>query len=411
MTSVPTPPAIDRGLQAFHDAFGHAPRFISRAPGRVNLIGEHLDYNGGSVLPIAIDRDCVCLARASDADRVTVRTLQAGSASDQVWSFSIRGGLAGLKSLLDHPGPEGCRTGDWRSYVLGVFHEIADEIARSTPAAQIPALELMIASDVPLGAGLSSSAALEVSVAQAVAAAMGTHIDPVRLATRCRDAEHRFAGSRCGLMDQLASTISRQDHATHLDFATDPPRPSWIPFPDSATMLVTDTGVRHHVSGGGYRSKVEGCTRAAQALGVAALALIPSDNHPGLDRLPSELRPLVRHVVSENRRVAAAVVALQSADLATLGRLMSESHASLRDDFGVSCPELDVAVNAAHTVRGVWGARMTGAGFGGSAIALLPPSAVDHACTAIRSAFLHRFGYEPALFATRPGPGASLTTP
>jgi len=306
--------------------YGREPAFESSAPGRVNLIGDHIDYAGGTVLPMAIEERTHACASRSDHDRL---------ASE--W------------------------TGDpaWSRYAEGVLAEL-----RASGLA-IPPLAISLASDVPVGAGLSSSAALEIAVARVALAAAGATLEPRELALLCQRAEHVHAGTPCGIMDQWCVAHARSGEAILLDCGA----LAWQPvrLPAGLRIEIADSGVRHRLRDGGYAARRADVEAAAQALGLVHLAELPSSRWREIDALPERLARRARHVVRENARVHAAAAALARADLAAFGRLLSESHASLRDDFEVSVPELDAIVARAEAT-GALGARMTGGGFGGAAV-------------------------------------------
>ncbi|HYJ67210.1 MAG TPA: galactokinase [Nocardioidaceae bacterium] len=350
------------------------------APGRVNLIGEHLDYNGGPVLPIAIDRRTVVEASVRDDARVTVASESFG----EPVRFPVSA----------EPG----QVTGWAAYVAGAIW------ALRSAGHPVPGLDLRVSSDVPVGAGLSSSHALECVVAVAARDLGGFEIEAIDLALLVQRAENDYVGAPTGIMDQLASLCGVAGHALLIDTATLTVRPvpaEWAT--DDLVLLVVDTHVHHAHADGGYADRRRECVAAASALGVAALA------DAGLDDVPSladdALRRRARHVVTETARVGQAVAALGRREWSRLGRLLAQSHASLRDDFEVSCPELDVAVDAAMGA-GALGARMTGGGFGGSAIALVPSARVESVVAAWEAAFAGRGFAAPTAFAVEPAAGA-----
>ncbi|MGH3497462.1 MAG: galactokinase [Nocardioidaceae bacterium] len=351
-----------------------------QAPGRVNLIGEHLDYNGGPVLPIAINRRTVVTVARSGSTRVSARTR---GDVDCVFDVTVRPGEV-----------EG-----WGAYVAGVVWSLGDA------GHQVPGLDIDVESDVPIGAGLSSSAALECSVAVAIRDFAGLRVDDVALALLAQRAENDFVGVPSGSMDQLASMTGRRGHAVLIDTATSGVQgvpAGWSD--DGLALVVVDTRARHSLGDGQYAARRAQCEDAARHLGVQWLADADLDAAERLDD-PTLVRR-ARHVVTETARVRAAVDALAAGDWLRLGRLFLDSHASMRDDFQISCPELDTAV-AAAVRAGALGARMTGGGFGGSAIALAPVARVeaieDACCTAFRRA---RFR-APHVFVVEPADGAS----
>jgi galactokinase len=354
------------------------------APGRVNLIGEHLDYNGGPVLPIAIDRRTVVTAARRDETTVT--------ASSESFGEPVTFGLA------VEPGEV---TG-WAAYVAGVVWAL-----RSAGHA-VPGLRIEVSSDLPIGAGLSSSHALECAVAVAARDLGGLDVDDVGLALAAQRAENDYVGAPTGIMDQLASLGGVPGHALLIDTVALTVRPvpaGWVD--DDLVLLVIDTRAHHAHADGGYADRRRECTNAASALGVATLATASLD---AASRLGDEtLRRRARHVVTETNRVEQAVAALDGRDWSRFGWLLSQSHVSLRDDFEVSCAELDEAV-AAAVAAGALGARMTGGGFGGSAIALVPAARVESVVDACRVAFADRGFAAPAAFPVEPAAGATRLT-
>lgn len=356
------------------------------APGRVNLIGEHVDYNGGRCLPYALPHGTYVAAAARDDDTVTVRSLQ----MDEPW-----------RGRLDALGPG--EVSGWVSYVAGVIWALrADGIA-------VPGLDLVLDSRVPVGAGLSSSAALECSVALAALQAAGVDLDaPVRerVVAACVRAENEVAGASTGGMDQSVAVHATAGHALLLDFADGARRQvPWDPEAAGLRLLIVDTRVHHTLNDGGYASRREDCETAARLLGVAHLAEV-DDLEKAVAALPDErLRRRARHVVTEVARVDAAVERLERGDVSGLGELFLGSHASLRDDFEVSCEELDLVVSTAQE-HGALGGRMTGGGFGGSAIALVPEDQVVAVEDAVAAAFADRGWRAPGMLSGTPGPGA-----
>ena len=354
------------------------------APGRVNLMGEHTDYNDGWVLPFAIgQRTRVALVARTD-DRV------------RIWStHAERADVPVETTTATQPGD----LGGWAAYVAGVVW------AFGVHGHKLPGLDVWVDSDVPLGAGLSSSAALECAVAVAVDDRLGLGCGPDRLAALARRAENDYVGAPTGVMDQVASLHGRAGHVLLLDTRT--MRIQHLACdPDAAglTPLVIDTRASHQLAeGGGYAERRRECQRAAAELGVDSLRDVTEDD---LARLgDATLARRARHVVRDNARVHEAVGQLRTGAWADLGETMLASHASLRDDFEVSCAELDTAVKAS-VGAGALGARMTGGGFGGSAIALVPVDRVDAVDAACGEAFAARGWREPQVFAVQPAAGA-----
>ena len=357
------------------------PDGVWAAPGRVNLVGEHTDYNDGFVLPAAIDREALAAVRVRDDDLVTCRSLDLPG--------EVRARLADL-------GP-GTAQG-WAAYVLGVLWALREA------GVAVPGLDVVVASDVPLGAGLSSSAALEAAVALAVAELTDAGLSRSDLAVACRRAENEVVGAPVGVMDQMAALRGRAGAALLLDCRSLEARPVPLHLDDlGLRLLVVDTRVSHAHAGGEYGRRRRACEQAAADLGVPALR----DADPAaVESLPDgEERRCARHVVTENARVLAVVDALAAGDVAEVGRLFAASHASMRDDFQISCAELDATVEAA-VAAGAAAARMTGGGFGGCAVVLAAPDRVAAVGTAVADAFAARGWREPRAFEVAPADGA-----
>ena len=366
-------------FRARHDTDAGA---VASAPGRVNLIGEHLDYNGGPVLPMALDRRTTVAAARRDDGLLVVESLQQDGA--------VRVPVADLDTD---------RVEGWAAYVVGVVWALAEQLTDGS--GDLPGLTVLVDGQVPLGAGLSSSAALECAVALATCAVVGRSLPGEDVVAACVRAENEYAGAATGSMDQTVAMFAEADHALLVDFGDDSSRRQ-VPWTPAGELLVIDTKVHHELNDGGYEARRRACEAAAEVLGVPLLAAATADD---LDRLDDpEQRVRARHVVTETARVHEAVAALESGDWAAFGRLLVGSHDSLRDDFEVSCRELDVAVEAA-VGAGAVGARMTGGGFGGSAIALLEPGTTDRVQAAVTAAFADA-GFDAPEFLDVPNAGA-----
>jgi len=354
-------------------------------PGRVNLIGEHLDYNGGAALPIAIDRATTVKVRVRDDDTVNVWTTQ-------------HGGDNASFDLTVTPG----EVQGWAAYVAGTVWALGEAGHRLRGA------DLVVESDLPAGAGLSSSAALTCGVASALTDVAGLDLAAMDLALAAQRAENDFVGMPCGLMDQLAVLLGEEGRAVHVDASTEPPTTGLVPIDWGAhdlTLAVIATGAHHALADGEYASRRRECEAAAAELGLEHLAQAGPD---AVVRLTDEtLKRRARHVLTESARVRGAVTALARHEWTQLGAILTASHASLRDDFEVSCPELDEAVEAALGA-GALGARMTGGGFGGSTIALLPPTRVDELRARVEARYQALGWRRPEVFVVSPGPGAHL---
>jgi galactokinase len=387
--SSPAPLSISARFAA---RFGTAPAVRVRAPGRVNLIGEHVDYVGGLVLPVAIDRAIQAAAAPNGTGRLRL--------------VSEAPGVAPVEVSVDALGP---RSGaeHWLNYVLGVLAQYRDR------GWGVPGLDVLFAGDLPLGAGLSSSAALETATALLLEGVSGRGLDPIERARLCQQAEHRHAGVPCGLMDQLAVGAGRTGQALLIDCRD--LRVTPVPLPPDWSIVVADTRVKHALADGEYRRRREDCEAAARALGVstlrdASLELLAAN----ASRLDERLARRSRHAVTEIARVPAFVAAAAAGDAAAAGVLLRASHVSLRDDFEVSCPELDALAEAAWRAGaelGVIGARMTGGGFGGATVTLVRRGREAELARHLEVDFTGRFGHTPSIFVTRPAGAAEILPP
>jgi len=367
---------------AFRGATGHLPDGVWSAPGRVNLIGEHTDYNEGFVLPTAIDREVLAAVRRRPDDLVTCRSLDVPQTAT---------------ARLDELGP-GAHAG-WSAYVLGVVWALREA------GVAVTGLDIVVASDVPVGAGLSSSAALEAATGIAVAELCGSDLDRTQLAVLCRRAETEVVGAPVGIMDQMASLSGRQGGALLLDCRSLAVQHVPLALEQAGlVLLVLDTRVDHAHAGGQYADRRRSCEQAAAELGVPALR--DADLASVERRLTGELLRCARHVVTEDARVLDTVAALHAGDMAAVGALFALSHASMRDDFRISCPELDVAVAAALR-GGAVAARMTGGGFGGCATALVPVDRQERVKAEVVRAFWDSGFHAPDVFAVQPSGGAA----
>ena len=370
-----------------------APRWLAAAPGRVNLIGEHTDYNGGFVLPMAIDRYTVVAAAPA---RESTPYLRIHSSA--------------LDSSVDVPltGPPAPGKPVWANYVRGV---VAGFQRRGLA---LPALDALIVSELPRGGGLSSSAALEVATATLLEAATGATLDARDKASLCRQAEHDFAGVPCGLMDQLASVFGDAAGALLIDCRSEVVR--LVPFTTSEIcVLIGNTNVKHALADGAYARRRNECAEAARALGLPSLRDATPEMVEGARGISDPaVRRRARHVVTENARTLAAVEKLEARDFAAVGRLMYESHRSLKDDFEVSCPELDTLVDAAREIGiagGVFGARMTGGGFGGCTVTLVSPDRIAAVTATLVDEYQRRTGLALGHFVSLPARGAHMIDP
>lgn len=372
----------DALLAQFARHFGRPATAIARAPGRVNLIGEHTDYNDGFVLPAAIERETRIAVAPRDDGLVRLTAFDLGR--ETVFS------LADIQRSADDT---------WSNYVRGVA---AGLVAAGYP---VVGFDGLMQGDVPIAAGLSSSAAVEMAAVQAFSAVGGFAVPPEQAARIGQKAEHTYVGTNCGLMDQLASALGQPDHVLLIDCRDLSFQP--VPTPAAAAILIADTAVRRQLAASAYNERRAQCETAARALGVPALR---DASLAMLERaeMPAVAARRARHVITENERVLATTAALRRGDLAAVGALMDASHASLRDLYEVSSPELDTMVELLRSQGGCYGARLTGAGFGGCAVALMAAEAAAAAIPAVAEAYRARTGLTPALYITRAAAGASF---
>ena len=377
----------DKVEAGFHAAFGDASELIAAAPGRVNLIGEHTDYNDGFVLPMGIGVGTLVAARRRTDGVLRVAALDLGEATE----FS-------LSSPVPH-----APAGDWSNYVRGVAAALAES------GLALAGADLAIAGNVPQGAGLSSSASLEVATGLALAALAGAPgIDRTALALAGQSAEHHYAGCQCGIMDQLVSARGEDGNAVLIDCRDLSARS--VPMDAELAVLIVHSGIRRGLVDGEYNLRRQQCEAAAAAMQVPALR----DADPAaLVAARAAMDPVAyrraRHVITENARTLAAADALTDGDLASLGRLMSASHASMRDDFEITTPEIDrLAAQMAQFLGNRGGARMTGGGFGGAVIAIARRSDIDALRDEVARTYRTPGGQVPQLMIEVPAAGAYL---
>ena len=372
------PVARERCIEGFRQHYGREPEWLVEAPGRINLIGEHVDYNDGWVLPAAIDRH-LCLA-ASSLDSPVVRLHS--EQQDLPVDFSLDEPWAPSRS--------------WTDYLIGVLKAFMDRGAHGS------GLALSVASDIPLGAGLSSSAALELAVATLAEKTWSYPLEPMDKALLCQKVEAEFVGMPCGIMDQAIVALAKANHFLLLDCQ----RLTWrhVPAaPSFPSLLILDTQVSHALVDGAYARRREQCDASLRALNQSSWRDVGTLSESEIMALPHPSR--ARHVLSEMQRTLEAVECLQNGSWHRLGQLLYASHVSLRDDFQVSCSELDWLVDALQNLghaRGVWGARMTGGGFGGCVVALVEPESVDPIMPQLSQDYTARFGHDFSWFVSQP---------
>ena len=373
-------------VDQFERMFGAKPRLFS-APGRVNLIGEHTDYNEGFVLPIAINRRTCVAAALNDSGVVRVHSLELNKSG----SFPLGQPRTAIEER-------------WLRYVAGVIYEL------EKGGIEVAGADFMITSDVPIGAGLSSSAALEIAVGAALLALAGEHLDLVSLALAAQKAEHTYVGTLCGIMDQLTSAKAEKSHALLIDCRSLEIKLIEANLPDTL-IVICNTNVKHDLARSAYNDRRRECDEAVDILRkqlptIQALRDVnPGDLKKYADELPDVLYRRAHHVVTENARTLEAAIALTDKDPEKLGRLMAASHESLRDDYEVSSAELDLMVALAGQCEGVFGARMTGGGFGGCTVNLVRQDEIDSFQTFITREYAARTGTQASLYIIQPDDG------
>jgi len=378
---------VENLAQRFRELYDAEPR-VYRAPGRVNLIGEHTDYNEGLVMPMAIDAATYVAIAPRDDRHIVYRSEN----FSETFEFD-----------LDEAPPS--RRGDWTDYPRGVAQML------EAAAYRLRGANILLEGEVPIGAGLSSSAATEVATGFALLDCSGIEVDPMQLALICQRAENEFVGMRCGLMDQFVSCFAVAGRALMLDCRSlEYRRPQ---MPSEAKVVVCNTMVKHQLAVSEYNVRRAECEEGVRLIGeqmpeVRTLRDVGlSDLEEHKSKLPEVVFRRCRHVVSENARVTAAASALEESDLATFGNLMNESHQSLRDDFEVSCSELDLMVELARQYAGVFGARMTGGGFGGCTVNLVSNDSVRDFQELLTAEYEKNTGLKPQVFVCSASQGAA----
>ena len=371
--------------EAFAKRFEGNPQFF-RAPGRVNLIGEHTDYNDGFVMPAALEFEAQAAASVREDRLLRIHSLNTGQSAE-----------------IDLSAGDNVPRGDWTDYAFGVA------IMIEAAGKRLSGADILVSSSVPVGSGLSSSAALEVVVGYALLALSGHDVDTVELARICQKAENEYVGMRCGIMDQFISCNGVEGHALMIDCRTLERTP--VPVDPRARIVVANSMVHHALADGEYNKRRQSCEEGVrllkpalgdiQALRDVTFAMLEENR----DFLPDLTYRRCRHIVTENERVLAAAEALENDNLAEFGQLMNASHASMRDDYEISCTEVDILVDIAQKQDGVFGARMTGGGFGGSVVALVEAGSVEKFIENVGVAYRAATGHTSDIFACAPQDG------
>jgi galactokinase len=369
--------------QSFESYFNAKPEFIVRAPGRVNLIGEHTDYNDGFVLPMGIDRAVWLAFRPRLDGQVRIRSLDLEA--DSVFE---------LDSLHKGDG--------WEEYPKGVAHQLMEE------GYELKGFDAVMTGDIPRGAGLSSSAGVELAVARAFSVVSGFPWDAIKMAKIAQKAENEWVGVNCGIMDQMASSACREGHALFLDCRS--LEIQYAPLPAGVSVVILDTSTRRGLVDSAYNERRSQCEEAARWFSVQALRDISVEefNKRSKSGLSEVALRRARHIVTENERVLEALQVMKNGNVKRLGELFNASHDSLRDDFEVTNDALNIMVDCARAQKGCYGARMTGAGFGGCAVALVREENADEFVRAVTAAYRQECGLEAAVYVCRASEGASL---
>lgn len=379
----------ERVTQEFENRFNGLPEVIVRAPGRVNLIGEHTDYNDGFVLPMAIERAVWIALRPRDDGYVVVYSLD----FDEIAEFSPI-----------EMSRESTRHSQWTEYMRGVAWAL-QEVGYS-----LQGWEGVVAGDVPQGSGLSSSAAVEVATARAFIASSNLEWDPIEVAKACQMAENQWVGTKSGIMDQMISAAGVEGRALLIDCR-------WlsleqVPLPPDTVVVILDTRTRHEHTSSGYNTRREQCDEAAKFFNVPALRDVTIQQfEAAADLLDPVIAKRARHVITENARTLQAVEAMRAGDAVTFGQLMNASHASLRDDFEVTNEALNRIVECAQAQDGCYGARMTGGGFGGCAVALVRADAAERFSEAVKACYKEAMNLDALIYVSPAAEGASAIMP
>ncbi len=386
---------IDQLTNTYKETFGHAPAHIARAPGRVNLLGEHVDYNDGFVLPAAIDRATYIVFSPTEAPH---STLVAADFNQQA-SFSA-------ETILTKTQADASPLPEWGLYPAGVMWSLIEE------KLAVPSMNAVFASDVPRGSGLSSSASVEMAFMIAWQALGGWTLPAMQRALLGQKAENKYVGVNCGIMDQFASACGVENKLLLLDCRS----LEWktIPLPEDVSIVIADTTVRRKLTSGEYNKRRAACEEAVRLLkkelpGIRSLRDVSVDDfNRYAAKLPDEVEKRARHVVEEIGRSNQAEALLEAKDVRSFGRLMNECHNSLRDLYEVSCPELDVMVNIAQSLEGCYGARLTGAGFGGCTVNLVANEQAEPFARTLAKGYESETRLRPEIYITRASNGAEL---
>jgi galactokinase len=379
----------------FSQKFGFECAGVARAPGRVNLLGEHVDYNGGFVLPAAIDRATYVAFSPIDQDEYVILAMDYGE--EAIFSSQT---LEAKRRL------EGGRLPDWALYPAGVARTLLDG------RYAVRGLRAVVGSEVPQGAGLSSSASVELAFASAWKSLGAWSIGPMDLAVLCQRAENTYVGVKCGIMDQAASACGVQNKLLLLDCRS--LEYESLPLPAGAAIIIADTGIRHAHASSAYNERRAACEEAVRILGqylpnIATLRDVSTDDFNRLaSKLPGEVEMRARHVVEEIERTRQAVPLLRAGDVSGFGALMNACHASLRDLYDVSCPELDIMARIAQSLEGCYGARLTGGGFGGCTVNLVAEERAGAFAEALFAGYAHETQRHPEIYVCRASAGAGI---
>lgn len=379
---------ISKVNSAFSEIFGYAATHIIQAPGRVNLIGEHTDYNDGFVLPSAINYQAVVAAKPRTDKQVNVISVDYDNAQD---SFSLVEPIVATEQ-------------DWANYIRGVVKHL------QLRGYQFNGADIAVSGNVPQGAGLSSSAALEVVIGQTFKELFGLSISQQDIALNGQEAENHFVGCNCGIMDQLISAQAKKDHALLIDCRSLETKA--VELPKGMSIVIVNSNKKRGLVDSEYNTRREQCEAAAEFFGVEALRDVTIEMFEAREsELDAMTAKRARHVITENARTVAAAAAMQANDINTLQRLMAESHASMRDDFEITVPEIDTLVDIIKNVIGTQGGvRMTGGGFGGCVVSIVPDTMVDEVISTVEAQYPEKTGLQATVFVCSAEEGASLVS-